>query len=56
METMSLIREIYREGFRDLGHSFFTYYFKAFFWFSFSMFLIALYAFIFRLVTGFAFN
>ncbi|MBC2837815.1 DUF6747 family protein [Robiginitalea sp. SC105] len=56
METVSLIREIYREAFRDLGHFLIRNYFKMFALFSLAMFIVVLYAFIFRLATGFAFD
>ncbi len=52
---MHLIREIYLEGFRDLGHYLITHFFKFFAWFSFLMYLLALYAFVYRLSTGFQF-
>ena len=56
MKTILLIKEIYAEGFRNLGHFIVTNYFKAFAWFSFALFLVVLYAFIFRVATGFAFD
>ena len=56
MRTVLLIKEIYREGFRNLGHYLLKRYFKIFAWFSFVMFTIVLYAFIYRVVTGFPFD
>ncbi|QLG45787.1 DUF6747 family protein [Costertonia aggregata] len=56
MKTILLIKQIYLEGFRNLGHLIVTKYFKAFAWFSFIMFAVVLYAFIFRISTGFAFD
>ncbi len=56
MKTILLIREIYMDGFKNLGNFIVKRYFKAFAWFSFFMFLVVLYAFIFRLSTGFAFD
>ena len=56
MKTILLIKEIYAEGFRNLGSYIVKNYFKAFAWFSFALFLIVLYAFIFRIATGFAFD
>ena len=56
MKTTLLIREIYLEGFRNLGSLVVRNYFKAFAWFSFVLFFIVLYAFIYRVSTGFAFN
>ena len=56
MKTTLLIREIYLEGFRNLGHLIIKNYFKAFAWFSFVLFFIVLYAFIYRVFTGFSFD
>ena len=56
MKNLVLIKEIYREGFRNLGHIILEKSFKLFAWFSFVMFFIVLYAFIYRLATGFAFG
>ncbi len=56
MKTMFLIREIYLEGFRNLGHFLMKHGMKAYAWFSFALFLIALYAFVFRVSTGYAFD
>jgi hypothetical protein len=56
MKTALLIKELYLEAFRDLGHYLVRNYFKFFTWFSFAMFGLVLYAFIFRLATGFAFD
>ena len=56
MKTVVLITEIYSEAFRDLGHILIKNFFKAFAWFSFAMFLVVLYAFLFRAFTGFAFD
>ena len=56
MKTALLISEIYREAFRDLGHFLIKNSMKVFAWFSFAMFLVVLYAFLFRAFTGFAFD
>ena len=56
MKTALLIKEIYLEGFRNLGNIIVQKYFKAFAWFSFIMYAMVLYAFIFRVYTGFAFD
>ena len=56
MKTVLLIKEIYLEGFRNLGNFIIQRYFKVFAWFSFIMFMVVLYAFIFRVSTGFAFD
>ncbi len=56
MKTILLIKEVYLEGFKDLGNYIAKNYFKAFAWFTLTMFAIVVYAFIFRLSTGFAFD
>ena len=56
MKRLLLIREIYFEGFKNLGNLIVQKYFKFFTWFCFAMFFIVLYAFIYRIATGFAFN
>jgi len=56
MKTTLLIKEIYLEGFRNLGHLLIKNYFKAFAWFSFILFFVALYALVYRVFTGFAFD
>ena len=50
------MKEIYLEGFRELGNYLVKYYFKAFAWFTLVMFVIVFYAFMFRLFTGFPFD
>ena len=56
MKTILLMKEVYLEGFRNLGNYLIRNYFKAFAWFSFTMFIVVLYAFVFRVYTGFAFQ
>jgi len=56
MKTILLLKEIYCEGFKNLGNFMLKRSFKIFAWFSFVMFAIVLYAFIFRVSTGFAFD
>lgn len=56
MKTILLIKEVYLEGFRNLGNYLIKNYFKAFAWFSFAMLLVVLYAFVFRVITGFPFD
>ncbi len=56
MKTLSLVKNIYVEGFKNLGNLIVKNYFKAFAWFSFIMFSMVLYAFIYRVITGFAFD
>ncbi len=56
MNTLLLVKEIYLDGFKNLGHYLVKNYMKVFAWFSFALFFITLYAFIFRVYTGFAFD
>ncbi|NNL15471.1 MAG: hypothetical protein HKO81_02370 [Flavobacteriaceae bacterium] len=56
MKTLSLIKQIYLQGFQDLGNHFVKSYFKIFAWFGFAMYGIVVYAFLFRVSTGFAFD
>tara|TARA_E500000318_G_scaffold84448_1_gene80252 strand:- start:1867 stop:2064 length:198 start_codon:yes stop_codon:yes gene_type:complete len=56
MKKLLLIKEIYLEGFRNLGNIILEKYFKIFAWFSFIMFFIVLYAFVYRIATGFPFD
>lgn len=56
MNTLLLFKEIYLEGFRNLGSYLVKNYFKAFAWFAFVLFFVVLYAFVFRVLTGFPFD
>lgn len=56
MKNVLLIKEIYLQAFRNLGNVIVKSYFKAFSWFCFASFIIMLYAFVFRVSTGFAFD
>ncbi|WP_297797312.1 DUF6747 family protein [uncultured Eudoraea sp.] len=56
MEKILLFREIYVEAFRNWTNMFLKKYFKVFSWFCFALLLITIYAFIFRVATGFAFD
>lgn len=56
MTKILLIKEIYLEAFRNLGHIIITRYFKFFTWFSLAMFAVVVYAFVFRVFTGFPFD
>ena len=53
--TTLLLRDIYLEAFMELGNFVVRNYFKAFAWFSFAMFAMVVYAFVFRVATGYAF-
>ena len=56
MKKLLLVRNIYLEAFKNLGHVLIKKYFKAFSWFCFALLAIVLYAFIFRVSTGFGFH
>ena len=56
MKTVLLLKDIYSEGFKNLGGYIAKRYFKFFAWFTFVMFFVVIYAFIYRVVTGFAFD
>ncbi|MEO9891857.1 DUF6747 family protein [Aurantibacter sp.] len=56
MKNLLLIKEIYLEAFRDLGSLFIKQYLKVFAWFCLASYFIMLYAFVFRVSTGFAFE
>lgn len=56
MKTVILIKNIYLEGFKNIGNYIVRNYFKVFTWFTVALLAIVCYAFIFRLVTGFAFD
>jgi len=56
MKTVLLLKEIYIQGFKNIGGLIVKRYFKFFTWFSFAMFAVVLYAFLFRVFTGFAFD
>lgn len=56
MKKYLLIKEIYTQAFKNLGNAFVKSFLKALTWFCFAVFLIVLYAFVFRISTGFAFE
>ena len=56
MRTILLVKEIYFEAFRNLSNLVIRNYFRFFAWFSFAMFAVVLYAFVFRVATGFVFD
>ena len=56
MKHILLIKAIYFEAFKNLGSYFVTNFFKFFTWFCLACLVIVLYAFIFRVATGFAFD
>lgn len=56
MSKLLLLKEIYFEAFRNWGNLFVKRYFKVFTWVCFALLAITIYAFVFRLSTGFAFS
>ena len=56
MDSILLIKKIYLEGFKNLGHSVIKNFFKGYAWACFILSAIVVYAFIYRLSTGFAFD
>lgn len=56
MKTILLVKNIYLEGFKNIGNFMVRNYFKGFAIFSFIMFAVVMYAFVFRVITGFAFD
>jgi hypothetical protein len=55
MRKFLLLQEIYLEAFRDWTQRLLNKYFKLFSVFCFFLLIVVLYAFVFRLSTGFAF-
>lgn len=55
MNTLKIVKEVYNDGFSNLGNHFVKSYFKVFAWFGFAMYAVVVYAFIFRVSTGFEF-
>ncbi|MEM7382599.1 MAG: DUF6747 family protein [Bacteroidota bacterium] len=53
MRQLLLFKEAYREAFKNLGHYIVRNSFKVYFWACAALFVIALYAFAYRLSTGF---
>jgi hypothetical protein len=56
MKTLLLFKEIYLDAFKALENFVVKKFFKLFAWFSFILFLIVVYAFVYRLITGFPFD
>ena len=55
MKNLSIAKELYTEAFKSLGQTLVKSYLKVFSWFCFAGFGVVLYAFIYRILTGFAF-
>ncbi|MFS4466237.1 DUF6747 family protein [Maribacter sp. 2210JD10-5] len=56
MEKFLLIKEIYFEAFRNWRNIILENYFKVFSWICFLLIGLVLYAFVFRISTGFSFS
>lgn len=56
MNTLQHIKTLYLEAFRAIGSFLLRNAYKVLFWFCFGCYLIALYGFIYRVLTGFAFD
>ena len=56
MRKLLLVKDIYFEAFRNWSNIFIKRYFKAFSWFCFALLAIVIYAFVFRVSTGFDFS
>ncbi len=56
MKTLLLFKEIYLEAFKQLENFVVRRFFRIFAWFSLILFMIVVYAFVYRLITGFPFD
>ncbi|SIQ03987.1 DUF6747 family protein [Maribacter ulvicola] len=56
MEKITLVKEIYREAFKDWKSIILEHYFKVFSWCCLVLIGTAVYALIFRISTGFSFG
>ncbi len=56
MQKLLLIKEIYVEAFKDWTYRLLHKYFKVFSWFCFFLLAVVIYAFVFRVSTGFTFG
>jgi hypothetical protein len=56
MKHILLLKELYLEAFKDLGSYLTRNALKIFTWFCLACLVIVLYAFVFRVATGFAFD
>lgn len=56
MRKLLLFKEIYAEAFRDWTYRLLKKYFKAYSWFCFALLIVVIYAFVYRVSTGFAFG
>ncbi len=56
MDTLLLLKEIYLESFKNISNYLIRNSFKVFAWFAFAMLFVVMYAFVFRVYTGFPFD
>jgi hypothetical protein len=56
MRNILLVKEIYFEAFRNLGNFLIKNYLQMFAWFCFALIGVTIFAFAFRVSTGFAFQ
>ena len=56
MDKLLLLKEIYFEAFKNWSSLFLKRYFKVFSWICFALLAVAIYAFVFRVTTGFNFS
>lgn len=56
MDQILLFKKIYAEAFRNLGHRILKNGFKIYFWICTALLAMVLYAFCYRLLTGFAWD
>jgi len=53
MKNLSLVQELYSNGFKDIKHPFISLFMKIYAWFSFSMIALAIYVFITTIANGY---
>ena len=56
MRKLLLFKEIYAEAFQDWTDRLLEKSFKAYTWFCFALLIVVIYAFVYRVATGFAFG
>tara|TARA_R110000868_G_scaffold143741_3_gene362239 strand:+ start:32383 stop:32553 length:171 start_codon:yes stop_codon:yes gene_type:complete len=56
MRNILLVKEIYFDAFKDLGNFLIKNYLQVFAWFCFALIGVTIFAFIFRVSTGYAFQ
>ncbi len=56
MKSITLLWDLYHDAFKAIGNFVLRHVYKLLFWFCFGCYLIVLYAFVYRVATGFAFD